>query len=464
MKESKSGARAGTRRAFLAHTIAATASAAGLAPLAAGFSVEKTTRFAHRGIARIKTVIRREETVLRHGGNGDNWHMSWAADDRQYLSLCDGSGFSGAFRASYNSRMFAIEGGPQKPEFLELPGYPLLGQPMQKSQNPRYYNYGTLALDGHLYQFMSTFNGFSRPDRKKETDSKNSLRYVGAKLIYSPDGGRTWCNQNGSTPVTWEDWSQQSRETMMFLEEDQEAFSLLTILQMGRNYEHNRDGYVYVYAPNGNTDGAMNELVLFRVPKAQILDRRAYEYFGGLRSSRDANWSTDINARKSVHTFPRGWVNQGISWHHPYAWHPSVVYNAPLGAYLMVNWGMGCSPEGDWFGKPSYLGFWIARDPWGPWTQIHEETRWLPAGDANARAYQPQIAPKWIAPDGKSFWLVWTDFQIKGDKSEYERLNEPFVKKGYDNLSFAEWAQKDTNMRQFMPYYAFNAQRVDLIL
>jgi len=39
----------------------------------------------------------------------------------------------------------------------------------------------------------------------------------------------------------------------------------------------------------------------------------------------------------------------------------------------MVNWGMGCSPEG--------------------------------------RAYQPQIAPKWIAEDGRSLWLVWTDFQ-----------------------------------------------------
>jgi len=25
---------------------------------------------------------------------------------------------------------------------------------------------------------------------------------------------------------------------------------------------------------------------------------------------------------------------------HPYAWHPSVVYDAPLGVYLMANWGM----------------------------------------------------------------------------------------------------------------------------
>jgi hypothetical protein len=55
----------------------------------------------------------------------------------------------------------------------------------------------------------------------------------------------------------------------------------------------------------------------------------------------------------------------------------------------------------------------------------------MPAGDRNARAYQPQIAPKWIAADGKAFWLVWTDFQnIDGQK----------------------------------PYYSFNAQRVEVTL
>ena len=51
-----------------------------------------------------------------------------------------------------------------------------------------------------------------------------------------------------------------------------------------------------------------------------------------------------------------------------------------------------------------------------------------PDRDDNARAYQPQIAPQWIAPDGKSFWLVWTDFQVVPGRDR--------------------------------PYYAFNAQRV----
>ena len=39
-----------------------------------------------------------------------------------------------------------------------------------------------------------------------------------------------------------------------------------------------------IYAPNGNTEGTMNELVMLRVAKAQILNRKAYEYFAGRRS------------------------------------------------------------------------------------------------------------------------------------------------------------------------------------
>ena len=40
---------------------------------------------------RITAATPRDETTLRLGGMGDNWHMSWAADDSMVLSLCDGS-------------------------------------------------------------------------------------------------------------------------------------------------------------------------------------------------------------------------------------------------------------------------------------------------------------------------------------------------------------------------------------
>ncbi|GFE83713.1 hypothetical protein GCM10011487_57130 [Steroidobacter agaridevorans] len=385
--------------------------------------------------------------------------MSWASDDRQYVSLCDGFG-SSLMRADpkgmFNSRLLSIIGTPHDAAFNDIPGYPELFRPLgplvTSSENvPRYYNFGTLALDDHIYQFLSTPN---------HDFNESGARFVGAKLIFSPDNGRTWKNQNKTTSVVWESWEQRSRQTMVFFQEDNDTFALLSILQMGRNYEHNQDGYVYVYAPNGSTEGSMNELVMFRVQKARLLHRESYEYFAGLDSRGNPKWSPEISARVPSHVFPRGWVNTKK---HPYAWQPSIAYNAPLGLYMMTTWGMGTAPDGFWFGKPSYLGFWIASEPWGPWLQIYEETQWLPGGDPSALAFQPQIAPKWIAADGKSFWLVWSDFQQR-DEPTWKRYIDDHAKErrrnqiGHDALVRAAVMQ-----RKHMPFYAFNVQRVDFI-
>lgn len=362
---------------------------------------------------RVKGIRRLEETTTRIEGSGDNWHMTWAGDDRQYVALDDGEGWSqieGYAGKSYNSRVYVVHGSPPNVNFEYLPGYPDLLSEESPNVN-RYYGFGILSVDGVIYHFLTTPN---RPFREP------GARFVGAKLISSSDNGHTWNNQDGSA-ARWEQWEDRNSRNMMFFNEPGEAFSLLTILQMGKGYEYNTDGYVYMYAPNGNTDGTMNQLVLARVPKGRIVERAAYEFYAARSSDSNARWVKDINGRGAVHTFPSGWVNTKI---HPYAWHPSVVYNAPLEVYMMANWGMGCAPDGWWFGKPSYLGIWIADHPWGPWQQIHEETAWTPADDEHARAYQPQIAPKWIAADGMSFWLVWTDFQdIEGRGKPYYSFN-----------------------------------------
>jgi hypothetical protein len=232
---------------------------------------------------------------------------------------------------------------------------------------------------------------------------------MGTKLICSPDVGKTWHNQDGSTPVVFEPWAERSRKNMAFFNEPGDSFSLLSMLQMGRAYQVNKDGYIYVYSPNGSVEGTMNQLVMFRVPKDKLLRRDAYEYFVA-REGDGAKWSHDINDRKPVYEFPSGWVNK---FEHPYAWHPSIVYNAGLGVYMMANWGMGTDDSGKWFVKPSYLGLWVADQPWGPWRQIHEDKAWFPpGGERGGQCYQPQIMPGWIAPDGKSFWLAWTQFPI----------------------------------------------------
>ena len=362
----------------------------------------------------IRRLRRLDETLHRSGGTGDNWHMTWAADGRQYVSLTDGVGWPG--REGYtgkkhNTRVYAITGAPPGHEYRYLPGFPDLFTEEGDRTN-RYYGFGILSLGEAIYNFLTT-------PTQPFLDADPPARFCGAKLIYSPDRGASWRNQDGSA-LTWEPWSQRARGNMLFFEEPGEAFSLLTVLQMGRDYEHNRDGYVYLYSPNGNEDGTMNQLVLARVAREAICDRAAYRFYAGTGGDGAPRWSEAIEDRNPVHVFPSGWVNTHL---HPYAWHPSVVYLAPLGLYLMANWGMGTSSDGWWFGKPSYLGFWTAREPWGPWEQVHEEAAWTPLADANARAYQPQIAPGWIAADGRSFWMVYTDFQTIDEERPYYCFN-----------------------------------------
>jgi len=440
-----------TRRRFLAQTAGiGLASAAGLGR---GSKVRAATE---SSVSRIRSVERRDDTILRLGGNGDDFLMTWASDDRQLVAVQDGAGWYTPPKGEYNSRLWAMDGGPQGATFHEISSYPELMNVWHSENISRYYGFGTLALDGRIYQFLSTPAG---------PPGSSDMGWIGAKLIYSPDQGRTWCNQDGSTPVVWEPWPERSRRNIVFFKEPQNAFSLPAILQMGRNYEANRDGYVYVYSPNGLTDGTMNQLVMFRVPKHQILDREAYEYFAGLGSDGSAKWSGSIEARAVVHTFPRGWVNTGTFIVE--SWFPSVVYNVPLDLYMMANWGVGCGADGSPFGKPSYLGFWVATHPWGPWMQIYEETAWRPNHDAAARCYAPQIAPKWIAADGRSFWLVWTDFQQKTSaecllwaKEQEDLLNPKETRKIDRDEAIRYMAQA----RRCQPYYAFNTQRVDLFV
>ena len=357
-------------------------------------------------VPRIVGIERLDDTAILNVGNGDNFHMTWATDGRQFTGLCDGTGFkipndTGEYN---NTRVYTIHGDAPRHHFEYLKTYPFLGQV------GRFYGFGILAIDEHVYQYCSTF--LSTPG-----GSKPLTMFIGAKLTYSPDNGKSWRNQDG-TPLHWEGWEDRNSDNMVFWKEPDGAFSLLTILQMGRNYEDNRDGYVYVYAPNGYTVGTMNQLVMFRVPKEKILDRSAYEYFVSRNPDGTAKWNSKITGRLPVHTFPSGWVNTN-SGNHPYAWHPSVVYIKPLGQYMMTTWGTGedkgedvkKTPREKWFPKLNYLGFWTAPQPWGPWTQIHEDTAWIVNGDKENRNYQPQISPKWIAPDGKSFWLVWTNFR-----------------------------------------------------
>lgn len=395
-------------------------------------------------------VTRRDDTIRRmgQGGNGDCHHMSWAADDRQIISVCDGMGYEDQPIKFYSNRLCYSLGSAQDSTLHDIAGYPDLSYPRLQlglGDVPQYYGWGTLAMEGSIYQFLS----FLEKDPFEH--------WAGAKLIYSADNGRTWRNQDGSTPVVREPPERRSCNNMAFFREPNGAFSLLSVLQMGRNYEENRDGYVYVYSMNVPTFGTGGSgdchLHLFRAPKGRILERRSYEFFVSLKSDGSAEWSPQIERHGTVLTFPSVCSPNET---------PCVVYLAARKCYLMVNSGVGVGENGAWFSKPSYLGFWTASTPWGPWTQIHEEHAWTPAGDPEACCYAPRIAPKWIAEDGNSFWLVWSDYQRRaGLMEDFGRLCDRVSKK--QSIDEDDRGRFRAAFRRALPQYRFNLQRVDIV-
>lgn len=272
----------------------------------------------------------------------------------------------------------------------------------------------------------------------------------GAKLIYSPDNGRTWCNQNGSTPVVADKFENQTRDTMAFLEPDY-AFTYPIFLQMGKAYRDNKDGYVYVYGNSGHTDGTMNQVVMFRVPKNSVTNRGAYEYFTGRLADGSATWDKDIKARKPILTFPRGYVSS-----RPICWQPEVHYIAPLNSYIMsssadpTEWWIPTAPQ-----LPTYFGVWVSDQPWGPWRLIHEET-----GRRGEKVLPGMnILPKWIAPDGKSFWVIFNLHTTE----KFIDLSEREMSDWTTEVHTEEESWRgNTRFRMYHPNMAFCFQRIDL--
>lgn len=443
------------RRDFLRQGLAlgltAGVTAAGLPPLLASPApAANTRRHGARAIGGARPV---HDTVTRLGGLGDGYKMTVREDGRQIVVVNDGPGWAPPPATFFSTRLWTVDGPPDRALFAQMDGYPIVDRAAHPEGAPHYYGHGVIAIGQNLYQFLATLD--DAEDRPR--------RWTGAKLIHSPDGGANWHNSDGSSPVVWEDWSAQSRDRFPFFNEPDGCFSLIAFLQQGPAYEANRDGFVYGYGLNGSVDGLMNQLMLFRVPKDRLLDRSAYRFFAGHKRGGGAHWSADIANRQPVHSFPLGWVNHTNLFPGDLvveSWLPSVVWNAPLGAYMMTSAGIGCAPDGTAFGKPSYLGLWVADHPWGPWRQIYEDQAWAPAGEPAARAYAPQIAPGWVAEDGRSFWLVWADLAGIREFGRDEALVDAEMSKARD--ASEKTVIEAEILRRYMPGFAMNAQRFDL--
>jgi hypothetical protein len=360
------------------------------------------------------------ETMRRIGGSGDNWCITWAADDSQIVSMDDGNWLKGP--KSFSNHLYRLVGPHTEFERQDVPNYPefIFGA-------RGWFGYGIVSVDGVLYSFVSKCpkNGWSGLFR-------------GVKLLRSPDNGATWYRVNGEGKerrLAPQDEVRYTadREEMFFFEEspaydhggEAYPFSFCAFAQHGRDNSAAKDDFVYVYAPEG---ARAHELLLARVPKKSLGNRKTWEFFVGMKKG-EPRWRSTFSEREPIHFFPANNSKGDVfGW---YSWLPSVVWNEGLGLYIMVNGGTyaGKGLTGraqDYYSswmhtKSGSLGFWYSEKPWGPWIRFFYTEEWV-LDDAGNRTYQPKLSPKWISEDGSRMVLIWSD-AMKNERGQSHTVN-----------------------------------------
>jgi len=362
------------------------------------------------------------DQISRVGNRGDNWCITWAADGSQITSMDDGAWIKRPDATQFHNRLYRIRGGPDEFTRQEVPAYPdyTMG-------DGGWFGYGILSVKGSLYAAVS-----------KTPDTYWSGPFPGVKLLRSDDNGHTW-SRVGRTgdlrKLTPHDPARHDTgpDEMFFSKEfglphkTQIAypFSYFDFAQQGQDYAAAQDDYLYIYSPEG---AHTQRLLLARVPQNNLGVRNAWQVFAGCDQDQP-RWSSDMRDRQPVHIFPeKSQDGNHFGW---YSWLPSLVGNAPLKLYIMVNGGtyaghgMTDSDE-DYYDRWMHtetgsLGFWYARHPYGPWHRFYYTDYWTADHPAN-RTYQPKLSPKWIGASGKDMILIWSD-AMKNEAGKSHTMN-----------------------------------------
>jgi hypothetical protein len=305
--------------------------------------------------------IASQSTMVSKGFENDNWPITWADDGDLYTAYGDGWGFRSEVETKLSLGYAKIVGDP--PSFDGINIRSPTGERIAGNGDAGKKGSGMLMVDGVMYMWVRNAN-------------QNGQQ---CELAWSNDYAVTW---------NWNTWRF-------------EEFGYCSFLNFGQNYAGSRDDFVYMYSPNSPTGTIeTDEIILTRVPRAEILNEAAYEFFVGLDINGDPIWSSNIADRGPVYEFPGGSSRL------------DVVYNPGLGRYLMTMRGRDRALAGN----PNHFSIYEAPEPWGPWTTVYySETYYgepLPSGgDWHGGWDESQRFPsKWIDPDGTGLELLCSCF------------------------------------------------------
>jgi len=193
-----------------------------------------------------------------------------------------------------------------------------------------------------------------------------------AKIGRSTDFGKTWMfNNDDFNNLSW-DFSEPGG-----------AFAAACFLQFGKDYQGARDNFVYGYSERIRPYVIQPDIVMFRVPKDQIMHRSAYEFFAYLDANGSPQWTSDINQMKPVFSDPNG-----------VSWGVQAVYHPVLRRYLLT---VQRNDTSAW-------GIFDAPEPWGPWTTVAYYDNWIDSTFKFLFAFNQ----KWMSDNGKTMYMVFS--------------------------------------------------------
>lgn len=283
-------------------------------------------------------------THRRLAPGSDNWPLTWAADGHQYTSWGDGGGFGGTnneYRVSLG--IARIDGSAHDFVGRNVWGASGNSEAMAKFGGK---TYGLLALGEKLY----LWNG--------PGSNVDNLLYQ--RLYRSDDHGRSW--RAGSVEWTLAD----------------HGIGIFTFLQFGKDYEDAPDDSIYIYSTElHNQEWAVQKpghLILLRVPRTEIENQGAYQFFSGTDARGRPLWGS-VEERKPVFEDPNGIM------------HNSVIYHPCLDRYLLITnhtqWARG------------NVAIFEAPEPWGPWQTVSYQYGWPGGENVEPSTFFANISPKW---------------------------------------------------------------------
>ena len=286
-------------------------------------------------------------SLVRKAPGSDLWALAWADDGELYAAWGDGGGFGGTNSDGRVSLGVARLEGPA----TDFTGHNVWGG--KDCEVPATFpgkSNGIVSVGGVLYMAV--------------VEQGNWLR---SKIGRSTDHGRSWTFSSDG----WD-----------FAEPDG-AFSDIAFLTFGRDYQGARAGFVYAYSQDKRASPKQYDIAMFRVPKDQIMNRSAYQYFAGLDDRGKPSWTRDVAKRKPVFTDPNG-----------VGWGVRVSYHPGLRRYLLT---AHHDESGGW-------GLFDAPEPWGPWTTVAYCEKWV---DSTFK-FGFTFNQKWMSADGRAAYMVFS--------------------------------------------------------